>query len=242
MPSAPTPQRAAAQTPLLKEGQSTARDARPTTDKARADPRLAGCWTHATELVLDGFTYDRFGGRTQFEFDLRRDWLRRRWLPPDRQHFSPGPWDQLQRVYAQNGHDDDARRAAIEKHRHRIDAGDLHWVRSAWQRVLGATIGFGYRPALAGVWAIAAIAALAALVWLGRDQFSYVGRLNPPDTFTTWTALGYAADVFIPVGDLKVVDNWQVRGWLEPVRYLFVTLGWLLGTLFVAGFTRIVRR
>jgi hypothetical protein len=31
------------------------------------------------------------------------------------------------------------------------------------------------------------------------------------------------------------------EGWMEPVQALVILLGWILSTLFVAGFTKIIR-
>lgn len=235
-------------------------------DDLGRDPKnpkvLTGCWSRATEVALNGFTYDRFApGHTNADPKLRRDWLRD--TVKARGSFFPAPWDQLRGVYAQNGQGEDARRIAIAKQQHRVAAANMHPLRRFWLRLLGWTIGYGYRPARAGIWALVAIALLTFLMWVGRSQFTYIAspmtptapagpraaapvpspastplprNLDPP------TAFEYAADVFIPVADFKVVDEWRIRGWLEPVRFLFVGLGWLLGTIFIAGFTRIVRR
>ena len=152
-------------------------------------------------------------------------------------------------MYARTGYDDEARLTAIAKQQHRIDAGGLGPFRRLWRRLLGWTIGHGYRPTLAGVWALLAIAVLTAVFWLSPDG-QLIARVAPTPpagdaplsaAASGWAAFGYALDVVIPVGDFAIADNWQAQGWLEPVRWLFVTLGWLLVSIFIAGFTSVVR-
>lgn len=191
-----------------------------------------GSWAGVDDVVLDGFTYGSFD-RRPWSTAARFAWLR---LTPG---FSPGAWDQLQRVFLQTGYEGEARRTAIEKHRDRLRRGGLWPSQRLWLRVLGATTGFGYRPGRAGLWAIGAIAVLSVVVWVGRAD---VTAADGADTrFDRWTAVAYAVDTFVPVADFDVTGDWATTGWLRPVTLVFVALGWLLGSIFVAGFTRIVR-
>ena len=52
--------------------------------------------------------------------------------------------------------------------------------------------------------------------------------------------VAYAADTFLPIVNLGQADEWQPTGWVRWIAWS-VILGWALTTLFVAGFTRIVR-
>jgi len=194
------------------------------------------CWSEV-ELHLDGFTYERFGRNSTWDHRARFKWLRR---TPG---YGPGPWEQLQRVYVENGHDKEARLTGIEKQKDRLDRGELSHPQKAWRLLLGATVGHGYRPALAGLWALGLIIVLSGLVWAGRADLTHVGTGSaaPAQTVDGWTAFAYAVDTFLPVADFNVSDQWRARGWLEPARFGFVVLGWLLGTIFVAGFTAVVR-
>jgi hypothetical protein len=193
-----------------------------------------GCWTDAKPLYLDGFAYDRLSRDTTWDHDARFAWLR------GTNEYSPAPWEQLRMVYTGGGMEDDARLTAIARQEDRLKRGHLRRYQRVWRWILGVTIGHGYRPGLAAVWALAAIALFTTLIWFNRGDLVYVGK-GAEATVTVWTALSYAADTVIPVADFNVAGDWSVRGWIEAVRFLFVALGWLIVSLFVAGFTRIVR-
>jgi hypothetical protein len=53
--------------------------------------------------------------------------------------------------------------------------------------------------------------------------------------------LVYAADTFLPIVDLGEAAQWSAVGWLQWTEWLAILLGWALTTIFVAGFTRVVR-
>ena len=190
-----------------------------------------GSWRDVTPLVLDGFTYTRFGEGTEWDSRLRRRWL---------QHtteFEHAAWQQLIAVYRAVGRDDEATRTAIAMQNDRASRAGLPWYRVAGRRVLGAVIGHGYRPWRAGIWAVAIIAAFALVVW------HWPGMFHPEKQGVTGSPqpVAYAADVFLPIVDLGQADDWTPVGWLRWVEWSVILLGWSLTTIFVAGFTRIVR-
>ena len=51
----------------------------------------------------------------------------------------------------------------------------------------------------------------------------------------------YAADVFLPVINFGEADAWRATDWIRWVQWLVIACGWGLTTVFVAGFTRVVR-
>lgn len=197
------------------------------------DGRVKGSWSGARPLRLEGFSYDRFGGEATWDHVARFAWL------DGMDGYRPGPWEQLQRVYLQNGHEDEGRLAAIEKQRDRLRRGGLSHRQKLWRWILAAIVGHGYRPARAGWWALGAIALLSVVTWLARGDMTYVGEANR--SFRPWTAFAYAADTFLPVAEFDVAGDWRAHGWLDAVRFGFVAMGWVLGSIFVAGFTKIVR-
>jgi hypothetical protein len=118
----------------------------------------------------------------------------------------------------------------------RIRRADLAWHQRGGRLVLWAVVGHGYRPWLAGVWAMAIIAAFALVVWHWADMFVPTpGVSGPPQP------IAYAADTFLPIIDLRQAGDWKAVSWMRWVDWTVVILGWSLSTLFVAGFTRIVR-
>ena len=204
--------------------------ARTLVDDVSAD-RPLGSWEGIDPLVLDGFGYSRFGGKAEWGSTLRTQWLK------ETAGFQQGAWQQLIEVYRAQGRDDDATNAAIAMHNDRVKRAGLPPYRRWGRQVLRVVIGHGYRPWLAGVWAAGIIAAFALVVWQGSGMFvpEAQGLTGSPQP------VAYAADTFLPIVDSRrgqgvEADRLGSLGGLErdPAR-----LG--ATTIFVAGFTRIVR-
>jgi hypothetical protein len=199
-------------------------------DLGREDDPL-GSWSGVKPLVLDGFDYGRF--------DVKADWdskTRGRWLEGTF-GFQQGAWQQLIEVYRSVGRDDEATRTAIAMHNDRVRRAGLPWYRRWGREVLRVTVGHGYRPWLAGIWAVAIIAAFALIVWQWSGMFvsETEGLTNAPQP------VAYAADTFLPIVDLGEAGDWMPTGWIRWIDWSVILLGWALSTIFVAGFTRIVR-
>jgi hypothetical protein len=204
-----------------------------------------GCWQSVETLLLQGFRYQDLGLDSSETISLNRSdgdtWNvdgRIRWLS-DKAMYHAQPWDQLQQLYRRNGYDQAVRRIGIAKEK--SQPKDQLRGQRVWHKLLGITIGYGYKPWRAGAWAALMIIVLTAVSWLGRGSISYVGDLKPPPVFGFASAVYYATDTFIPIGDFGVAKDWITTGWLEAVRFSFVGLGWLLVSLFAAGVTRVVR-
>jgi hypothetical protein len=190
-----------------------------------------GSWRDVDPLVLDGFAYTRFGRRAEWGWKSRCRWLK---ATPDFQH---GAWQHLIDVYRAAGRDEEATRTAIAMQNDRLSRGGLPWYRKAGRGALWLFIGHGYRPWLAGVWAAAIIAAFALVVchWSGMLVPSKQEVTGAPQP------VAYATDVFLPIIDLGQAGDWRPTGWVRWVDWSVILLGWALTTIFVAGFTRIVR-
>ncbi|MGH3022312.1 MAG: hypothetical protein ACRDNI_01530 [Gaiellaceae bacterium] len=189
-----------------------------------------GSWAGIAPLVLEGFEYERFAERSVWASALRFDWLR------GTAAFEPGAWRRLADVYRDDGRDDDARRALIARENDRLARGGLAPHQRLGRWILRVTIGHGYRPWLAGLWALAIVAVYALLVW--RFPGSFVpedAAAGGPQPFV------YAADTFLPIIDFGEADAWTAVGGMRWAEWLVILLGWALTTIFVAGFTRVVR-
>jgi hypothetical protein len=198
--------------------------------RRRRGCRWLGSWRGARPLVLDGFTYARFGQGSEWDSKVRRRWLEQT------SGFQQGAWQQLIEVYRAQGRDDEATRASIAMHNDRVKRAGLPWHRRAGRRVLWAVVGHGYRPWLAGIWAVAIIAAFALMVWQWSGMFvPEQGVTGSPQP------IAYATDTFLPIVNLSQADDWMPTGWIRWVVWSVILLGWSLSTIFVAGFTRIVR-
>jgi hypothetical protein len=189
-----------------------------------------GSWEGLDPVVLEGFEYERFAEQSAWDSKLRFRWLK------ETQAFEPGAWRRLADVYRADGRDEDARRTLIARENDRLARGGLAPHQKVGRWILRVTIGHGYRPWLAGLWALAIIAAFALVVWRLPESFAAedaaTGAPQP---------VVYAADTFLPIIDFGEASGWTAVGDVRWVEWLVILLGWGLTTIFVAGFTRVVR-
>lgn len=135
------------------------------------DPR---CWPQQVELA--GCTYESIRGPVSLPSLI--DWVgRSRW------GFRPQPYEELAAWFRRAGHDELASRTLLAKHRARRRAlgpgGRLRGLLLDW------TVGYGFRPWLAGVW-------LAALVGIGTVIYAIEPpRLVDVDERRTFNAFAY---------------------------------------------------
>ncbi|MFF3941108.1 oxidoreductase [Streptomyces phaeofaciens] len=194
-------------------------------------------WPDTVEL--DGFVY---GSIKTAEAGERREaaarpdsvarrlaWIRR---SPG---YSPQPYEQLASWYRTVGHDDDARRVLLAKQRHRRRA--LSLAARAWGHLLDATVGYGYRPWLAGVWLLA-LTLLGTLAFGAHSPTPVKRGEGPP-----FEPLVYTLDLLIPLGGLgqRTAWYWSIDG-LQWLAYLLIAFGWVLTTAVVAGVTRTLQK
>ena len=207
-------------------------------DLGRADSPL-GSWGGVQPLVLDGFAYARFADEAEWEAKSRARWLEQTCGHQQERAsgFQQGAWQQLIEVYRAQGRDDEATYAAIAMHNDRVKRAGLPWYRRWGRQVLRVVIGHGYRPLLAGIWAAGIIAAFALVVsqWSGMFVPETQGVTGSPQP------VAYATDTFLPIVDLGEARDWKPTGWVRWVDWSVILFGWALTTIFVAGFTRIVR-
>ncbi|WP_407563844.1 oxidoreductase [Streptomyces sp. 184] len=183
-------------------------------------------------VLLDGFVYGSIQpayAAGQGSVHRRLDWIRRG------AGYAPQPYEQLAAWYRQIGHVDDARRVLLAKQRARRRT--LRPAGRAWSLLLDGTVGFGYRPWLAGLW-LAALTLLGSLVFAAGDNRP-VREGEGPD----FHPFVYALDLLIPVGGLGQRDSWYMSGGpAQILSYVLVATGWLLTTALVAGVTRTLER
>jgi hypothetical protein len=198
-----------------------------------------GSWRGVDPLILDGFTYARFAPEAEQGSRLRSLWLKhtRGYRQALGGGFQQTAWQHLIEVYRSQGRDDEATRVAIAMQNDRLERGGLPRYRRWARRSLGLFIGHGYRPWLAGIWAAAVIAVFAAVVWHWSEMFvpAKQGVMGSPQP------VAYSTDVFLPIVDLGQAGDWTPTGWMRWVDWTVILLGWGLTTIFVAGFTRMVR-
>lgn len=192
-------------------------------------------WPDVVEL--DGFVYgslkvEEAGERR--EAVGRRDSVARRvaWIRRS-PGYSPQPYEQLASWYRKAGHDDDARRVLLARQRHRRQT--LPPAARVWGHLLDVTVGYGYRPWLAGVW-------LLALTLLGTLSFS-THAPTPVQRGAAFQPLVYTLDLLIPIGGLGQRTAWYwPNDSLQWLAYLLIAFGWVLTTAVIAGVTRTLQK
>ncbi|MEV1026336.1 oxidoreductase [Streptomyces sp. NPDC050264] len=188
--------------------------------------------TWRAPLGLDGLMYDWMEptAATQREDTANRlAWLR---LQPA---FAPQPYEQLAAYYRRLGHEDEARRVLLVRERRR--RGTQRPLGRVWGWLLEATVGYGYRPWIAGIW-------LVLLTLLGSLVFhTHTPLPNKPGEGAPFNPVAYTLDLLIPVGGLGQRDGWHwAEGGVQGLAYVLIALGWVLTTTVLAGVTRALSR
>ncbi len=199
-------------------------------------------WNTTGFIDLDDFRYDSLA----YPIDLRDDeqveqrlrWLRRAM----RRSYRPRPYDQFAEMLTATGNEEHASTVLIEKQRLRYRAvaegmrffGPLVLLWSFLQRSM---VGYGYRPARALGWLIAA--------WLvGSMWFQFKGPLVEinADDHLPWNAWLFTIDLVVPIVDFGNKNRWQTPGGSQWIASGLIVTGWILATTVAAGLTRMLKR
>ncbi|NIH84963.1 hypothetical protein [Amycolatopsis granulosa] len=178
---------------------------------------------------LNGFTY-RWLANDDVPVAQRLDWLDR-----NEGRFAPGTYDRLAACYRDSGRLEDARRVAYAKQRRR--RRELHWPGKVWNTLLEVTVGYGYRPWLAGVW-LSALLAVGAVVFGLTYPGGFVAKGVDVPRFN---AFAYALDVVLPV-DLGQQTGWFPQGLAVTTSWVLLVGGWILAAALIAGVTNALKR
>ncbi|GAA2323226.1 oxidoreductase [Streptomyces kunmingensis] len=188
--------------------------------------------TWRAPLGLDGLLYDwmEMSAATQREDTANRlAWLRLQ------SAFTPQPYEQLAAYYRRLGHEDEARRVLLVRERRRRNT--QRPLGRVWGWLLEATVGYGYRPWIAGVW-------LVVLTLLGSVVFhTHTPLPNKPGEGAPFNPVAYTLDLLIPVGGLGQREGWHwAEAGVQGLAYVMIALGWVLTTTVLAGVTRALSR
>lgn len=174
------------------------------------------------------------------------------WLTLLREHtpgYAAQPYQQLAAVHRAAGHECDAIRILIAQQRDLGARGQLAGRPArAWHRVSGFALGYGYRPARAFAGLLAALA-IAVVLAFGAGGAGLTTRTAPPaGPCNAVEQLGMAANLSIPLvrwgapQRCEYLTDSAAGQWLVVGGWCTQLLGWSCATLFVAGFTGLVRR
>jgi hypothetical protein len=221
-------------------------------------------WPHAGRLLLDGFSYDGFGGQHQASWRHRLKWIRQSHVPAGATTeavFVTQPYEQLARIYRQVGQDNEAQQVTIARRNDLRGYGSLTHLQKLSNWLLDRTIRHGYRP----LRAVVLLVVLYVLVLLGalfaqhhdgvivpakdaRTIRPAPTALNCSSAYPCFYPAGYAVDVVVPIINLGQAENWRPSshapwGWAYiTVGWVATGLGWAFTTLAVAGYTGLIRK
>lgn len=210
---------------------------------AFAPARLEHLTDPRCRLDVDGLTYAGLPSGIDTTAWLR---LLREGTPA----YAAQPYQQLAAAHRAAGHDSQVRRILIAQRRAQLDRGALTGrTERAWARVTGLLLGYGYHPWRALVCLLVTIAlAVTASVALGAAG-GLVQVTSPPTTApcTVVDRIGIGLDLGTPLlatgtstrcdttdtiaGQILTITGWTLR-----------IIAWAFATLFIAGFTGVVRR
>lgn len=172
--------------------------------------------------------------------------------------FVVQPYEQLAAVLKANGHQEAATKVLIAKEDDRRRYGDLTVWGKVWNWCLGVTIAHGYRPQRALLYS-------GVMILLGwgvfyRNQSLMTETNVQHKSYAVFNPLVYSIDTFTPIIDLHQQKMWlpdASKGKERQIlflpfkrrsgdllrRYFWAQIiaGWVLTTLWVAGFTGLVR-
>ena len=181
-------------------------------------------------LRLDGLTYEHLRA-AEDPGDVA---ARLAWLHDDAGGYRPQPYEQLAAFYRRIGQDDDARRVLLAKQRARSTT--LRPYARAWGYLLDWTVGYGYRPWLAGIWLLVLLAAGTAVFAAHQPR-----ALNPGHD-PHFNPLIYTLDLLIPIGPFGMRNAFVPADPGQWLAYALIAAGWILATAVVAGIARVLRR
>ncbi|MEV0399794.1 hypothetical protein [Actinoallomurus sp. NPDC050550] len=196
-------------------------------------------------VVLDGLTYPAIPHGME-----RDEWLA--FLRHRTEGHAAQPYQQLATAYRSAGREDDARVVLIAQQDHRSADPRLARRTRLRLRLLRLTLGYGYQSwrALIGLLlnlALAVVVVLGAANWSAAVHKPATENSRPTPCLFVYR-VGLGVDLALPLiktGSRHRCDlaatKWSEE-WIVAVGWVFQILGWALATLFVAGYTGLVRK
>jgi hypothetical protein len=154
--------------------------------------------------------------------------------------YASQPYFQLAAAHAGAGHERNVRRVHIARQKDLLRRGDLGFWGRAWHRVTGLTAGYGYRPGLALLWLVGTLTVSVALT-LTAGAAGLLGRCSLVEQAGLAVQ---AATPLVKAGNQRCALDLD-RGLGQAVLalgWVLQVLTWAFLTLFVAGFTGVMRK
>lgn len=169
--------------------------------------------------------------------------------------YASQPYFELAKSHQRSGHERDVRRIHLARQRDLLQRGDLDLWGRLWHRITGITVGYGYRPAIALLWWVGTLA-LSVLLIAGvagvAGPAGLVDHPSLPGGLATSCSLveqiGLALNSITPLVNpssqqLCLIDATAGTGQLVIAgTWILRAFAWAFVTLFIAGFTGLVRK
>jgi len=171
-------------------------------------------WPAPGNLIVSGFVYGEIAGGPG-DATSRLKWLALQ--PPG---YRPQPYRQLAKVLGETGREEGATDVRIAKEVALRQHGNLTWLQRAWNLMLEATIGFGYKP-LRALWWIAGFVVLGTILFRwGYDMRlitpteeaayrEFVASGDAPPHYPIFNPFVYSLENFLPVVELHQDKYWR---------------------------------
>jgi len=171
-------------------------------------------WPAKGNLVIDGFAYNDFSGGPSDAAG------RLKWLALQPVGYHPRPYRRVAKVLRDDGREAEANTVEIAKEVEHRRFGEMSLLERAWNLLLQATIGYGFRPLRALWWIIGFVLLGTALFAWGysakvmtpTDETAYrefmKSGLTPPH-YPPFNPLVYSLENFLPVVDLYQGSYWR---------------------------------
>jgi hypothetical protein len=221
-------------------------------------------WPARGNLHLNGFVYRHISSGTKATSAMMRlEWLGRQG------EFRGQPYRQLAKVLREMGDDRGARLVLFQMEARRRRHEDHTWRARFTGWVLKATIGYGVYP-LRIIWWLLGMTIFGAVLfhyaYLARAMtpkdetaYAYFQKYHEPPSYEQqFNCVIYSLENSVPVLKLGQESSWTpdpaprnsarapwwltVPSLLRCFRWIQIVYGWILGTLFVAGVTGVVRK
>ncbi len=210
-------------------------------------PHDISSWSSIGIVRLDGMSYGSMPRRSKETASLG-EWLEI--LSKRTPSYASQPYMQLAAVHQAAGHEKDARKIRILQQADLLIRGDLPYWSRMWHRVTGITVGYGYRPGIALLWLLMVLASAMLLI---------IGIAGPLDLVLRNSSTGsvrclvieqakLALDSVIPliktnnIHECKIDYSRNGGKVIIVCTWLLQALAWSLATLFVAGFTGLMKK
>ncbi len=209
-------------------------------------PVVESAFTEARHWVVDGLSYAGVPGcgvRTWLEF-----------LRKGTSGYRPQPYQQLAAAARAQGHNSEARSVQIAQRRDQLARGDLRRGRKLWTLFTGLFLGFGYQPLrVLSVLLTTVVVALTLTLIFWSSAFHRTdasSRVNSPSvqpaTCSVVERAGLALDASLPLVQTGWADSCRPDATMTGNTWRLTALllqlvSWASVTLFVAGYTRIIR-